>query len=183
MRADGRGAVCTGRWVFFPSFLGGASRGLQGVSEARARFISAGSGFQDFKFSGRRHLCQNFVRLSGCLRGEAALPGTNSLVRSMAHIAHPSRKCQQMDAIKRRPSSAAGHRYGVEGGRPYRSARGQAFTPGPCNREEKRKVGAPSFALPRQGEHGGTQKVQERKGQKKRKRRKVQHACWEQSDL
>lgn len=155
----------------------------QGAAEARARLVSAGSGFRDPTFSGRRHPCQSFARLSGCLRGEAAPPGTNSLVWSAARIAHPSSKCQQMDAIKARRCSAAGHRYRVWEGWPLRSAYGLVLTPGSCSRGEERNGGAPSFPGPRQGEPGRTPKVQERKGQKKRQRRKAPHTCREHSNF
>lgn len=62
------------------SFLGGASLGLQGVAEAKARFVSAGSGFQDFEFSGRRQPCLICAGLSDRLGGDTTLPGTDSLV-------------------------------------------------------------------------------------------------------
>ncbi|OWK61988.1 hypothetical protein RLOC_00001371 [Lonchura striata] len=91
------------------SFLGGASLGLQGVAEASSFFVSVGSGSQDVEFSGRRQPCLICAGLGACLRGDTALPGTDSLVGSMARIARPFSECQQMDAIKPRRCSLAGH--------------------------------------------------------------------------
>lgn len=173
-----RGAVCTDRWLFFP-WRGQSwfARGRRGKGSPRF----SGVRFQESWVQRPETPCQKFVRRGGCLQGEAALPGTDSLLWSIAHIAHPSRKCQQMDAIKPLRFSVTGHRYGVWEGWPLCSACGLVFTLCSCKREEKWNVGSPSFPVPQQGEHGRIPKVQEGKGQKNRKRRKAPHACWEHS--
>lgn len=155
------------------SFLGGASLGLLGVAEASAPFVSAGSGFQDFEFSGRRQPCLICAGLGVCLRGDTTLPGTDSLGGSMAHIAHPFSECQQMDAIKPRRCSLAGHRSRVWEGWPLCRAYGLVFTADSCNWEEERIMGAPNFPVSRQRrEHGRTPRAHETKSQKKKRKGK-----------
>lgn len=104
----------------------------------------------------------------------------------MAHIAHPFSECQQMDAIKPRRCSLAGHRSRVWEGWPLCRAYGLVFTADSCNWEEERIMGAPNFPVSRQRrEHGRTPRAHERKSQKKKRKRKKKalHIYWENSNI